>query len=90
MSLILESSISHALSLDPKLHGLCGTSCESGDPVPDQDAFNGLSRAYGLALSPMNLTPANTIGINAVEMDFGFTFNSLSESATPWVSAING
>ena len=79
-----------ALDLDPALHGLCGENCSSGGwPVPDQNAFEGLSRAYGLALSPMNLTPANTIGINSIEMDFSFGFNSLSDDATPWVNAIN-
>jgi hypothetical protein len=86
-------SLSHsanALRLDPTLHGLCGESCVNGGwPIPNQNAFNGLARSYGLALAPLDLSPANTIGINAVETEFSFAFSSLTDDSSSWVSAVN-
>lgn len=79
-----------ALRLDPALHGLCGESCATGGwPEPNQSAFNGLARAYGLALAPLDLSPAHTIGINAVETEFSFAFSSLTDDSNTWVSAVN-
>lgn len=85
---ISMGSTAEALDLDPNLHGLC-TDCDSLWPVPNQTAFNGLARAYGLALAPIELSPANTIGINAVETEFSFAFSNLSDDASSWASAIN-
>ena len=85
---LLSTEPAKALDLDPKLHGLC-TDCDGQWPVPNQAAFNSLTQAYGLALAPIELSPTNTIGINAVEVDFSFAFANLSEDASTWVDAIN-
>jgi hypothetical protein len=83
----------HALRNDPALHGLCGADCQtSGLPVlgpSELQAFEGLTRVYGLALAPLILSPANTIGINATEAEFSFSSVMLTDDANSWVNGIN-
>ena len=78
----------HALKLDPTLHGLCVNNCEGQFPAPDIAAFKGLTRAYGLALAPPLLAPANTIGINAFEVDMSYSFTQLQDDSSSWANAV--
>ena len=78
-----------ALPLDPQLHGLVTSNNTAGLPIPNQTAFDGMARAYGIALAPIELSPANTIGINAVETELSFNFNTLGSDNGTWVNAIN-
>ena len=79
---------SYALDLDPDLHGLCDN-CSMGQfPSPKVTVFNGLALAYGLALAPPMLAPANTIGINTLEVDMSYSMTSLTDDANQWVEAI--
>jgi hypothetical protein len=89
IAVFVVNDSAHALPLDPNLHGLIIASDTTGRPVPDQVAFNGMTRAYGLAMAPIELSPANTIGVNAVETELSFNFNSLGTDTASWVSAIN-
>lgn len=83
----------HALPNDPALHGLCGADCQtSGLPElkePELNAFEGLTRTYGLMMAPLTLSPAHTIGVNVTEVEFSFTSTQLTDDANTWVSAIN-
>lgn len=78
-----------ALPLDPKLHGLVTSNNTTGLPNPDQASFDGMARAYGIALAPIELSPANTIGINTVETELSFNFNIVGSDSGTWVNAIN-
>ena len=82
-------SSASALKLDPVLHGLCDP-CNQGWPQPKTAVFESLSRTYGIALAPMILAPANTIGINAFEIDFSYSMAMLSDSPQQWAEAIIG
>ena len=84
----LSPNASHALGLDPLLHGLC-TGCATGGPQTSEAAFDGLTKAYGLALAPPHLSPANTIGINALEIDFAYTLALLNDDTSVWAPAIS-
>lgn len=93
LSVLLATSCLHtsvdALPLDPKLHGLVTSNNTAGLPIPNQAAFDGMARAYGIALAPIELSPANTIGINAVETELSFNFNILGSDSGTWVNAVN-
>ena len=85
-----------ALRLDPELHGICGAECSTDSsglatlsPLQLQ-IFSEMSRAYGIALAPLMISPANTIGINAVEADFSFAFGNLTDSGAVWAGATEG
>ena len=90
---ILCHQAGYALRNDPALHGLCGADCQTTglpNPTPaERLAFEGMTRAYGLALAPLMLSPANTIGVNATEAAFSFTSVVLTDDANTWVSGIN-
>ena len=88
-SLCSMSTSADALPLDPNLHGLVIPNNAMGRPDPNQAAFNGMARAYGIAMAPIELSPANTIGINAVETELSFNFNTLGNDNSSWVDAIN-
>jgi hypothetical protein len=87
LSLTLTSA--HALKLDPMLHGLCDP-CSQGWPQPKTATFESLSRTYGIALAPTILAPANTIGINAFEVDFSYSMTMLTDNPDQWKDAIVG
>jgi len=76
-----------ALGLDPLLHGLC-EGCTSGGPQTREAAFNGLTKAYGLALASPMLAPSNTIGINAMEVDFSYSLALLNDDTSVWAPAL--
>ena len=91
--LLVRHQDGHALRNDPALHGLCGADCQtSGLPVLGANellAFEGLTRAYGLVMAPLVLSPANTMGINATEAEFSFSSVILTDDASTWVNATN-
>lgn len=76
-----------AFGLDPLLHGLCDD-CTMGAPKTREAVFDGLTKAYGLALAPPRLSPANTIGINSLEVDFAYTLALLNDDTSVWAPAL--
>ena len=91
--LLIRHQEGHALRNDPALHGLCGADCQtSGLPVLGANellAFEGVSRAYGLSMAPLMLSPANSIGVNVTEAEFSFSAVALTDDPITWVNAIN-
>ncbi|MGK0359593.1 MAG: hypothetical protein ACI9U2_001895 [Bradymonadia bacterium] len=79
-----------ALDYDPTLSRLCvlvdptSPSPCSDTPVADQRAFGALSEAYGLAMAPRLLAPAETLGINGFAFAFQFGLTGVDESASFW------
>ncbi len=86
----------YALELDPNLNTLClnrtemsATPC--GEAVqPDVGSFKNLMTAYGLALAPPNLTPANTLGINATSFNLAYGVVGNPFANAPWANATSG
>lgn len=85
--IFFKPSESSAFGLDPLLHGLCDN-CNTPAPTPRESAFDGLTKAYGLALAPPHLSPANTIGINAFEIDFAYSLALLGGDTNTWAPAV--
>lgn len=78
-----------AQDYDPILSRLCvvdptSPSPCSDTPRADQRAFNELSQAYGLAMAPRLLAPAETLGINGFAFAFQFGLTGVDESASFW------
>jgi hypothetical protein len=47
-------------------------------------------KAYGLALAPPLVAPANTIGINAFEVDFAYGMSNTGSTPEVWAPALSG
>jgi hypothetical protein len=86
LALVAQVRAARALGLDPALHGLC-SDC-TGNLTPNEPAFAGLAQSYGLLLSSPVLAPANTIGINAFEMDMSYSLTNFSGDTSVWGAAL--
>lgn len=79
-----------ALDYDPTLSRLCvvvdpaSPSPCSDSPRADQRAFGELSEAFGLAMAPRLLAPAETLGINGFAFAFQFGLTGVDDSASFW------
>lgn len=83
-----------ALDNDPTLSRLCvivdattPSPC-SDEPRADQRAFGELAEAYGLAMAPRLLSPAETLGINGFAFAFQFGVTGVDEDASFWERGI--
>ena len=79
-----------ALDYDPTLSRLC-VLVDPASPAPcsttpraDQGAFAELTQAYGLAMAPRLLAPAETLGVNGFAFAFQFGLTGVDDTATFW------
>ncbi len=92
----------HALELDPNLNTLCLNRMDAmitngmvvppcGSPVqPDVESFKGIVGSYGLALAAPNVTPTNTLGVNAVSFGLVYGLTGLNAPNANWKNATAG
>jgi hypothetical protein len=92
----------HALELDPNLNTLCLNRMDAmitnGTVVPpcgsniqpDVASFKGLVGSYGLALAAPNVTPTNTLGVNAVSFGLVYGMTGLYAPNANWKNATVG
>ena len=79
-----------ALDYDPTLSRLCvvvdptSPSPCSTAPSADQRAFGDLVQAFGLAMAPRLLAPAETLGVNGFAFAFQFGLTGVDDGASFW------
>lgn len=84
-----------ALDNDPALHRLCvinepGSDAPCGKtPLPDQKAFEDLSKEYGLLFAPALLAPAETMGVNGFQLNFQVGVNAVNADEDYWQRGVD-
>jgi hypothetical protein len=90
------ASSAWALENDPTLNRLCivvdpqSPSPCGESPRANQAQFGDLAEAYGLAMAPRLLAPAETLGVNGFAFAFQFGVTGVDEEASFWDRGIRG